>query len=75
MTRWYLVREIALLLHRSQKTIRRHLKPHRAFCRLGRDGQHPRRVLYVPQEVVDSIEKTVLPPLRSSRNTPPKKNK
>lgn len=52
---WYTVRELANLLHRTPKTIRRLVRPHRSECHLDRNGPHPRRLLWIPASVAQKV--------------------
>ena len=59
---WYTVQELAELLHVGLLTARRLVRPYRSRCHLARSGSHPRRVLWVPVDVVGEIiaERTVI---------------
>lgn len=55
--RWYTVLDLADQLHVKPRTAWGLVKPYRHRCHLGRDGSHPRKVLWIPADVVRSIEK------------------
>jgi hypothetical protein len=55
--RWFTVQDLAVRLHLKPKTVRRIVRPYRDRCHLARNGSHPRKVLWVPLEVVRAIEK------------------
>lgn len=55
--RWYTVRELAELLRVKPRTAWLKVRPYRDRCRRGRNGSHPRMVLWIPAEVVRVIEK------------------
>lgn len=65
--RWFTVRALAAASERSPKTIRRLARAYRADCRLVRQGQHPRKVLFMPESVANAILETIL----SRRNRSP----
>lgn len=52
---WFTVEELAARLHVQRITAWRLLRPYRARCHLGRNGSHPRLVLWVPSAVVNEI--------------------
>lgn len=52
---WYTVKDLASLLHRTPKTVRSLIHPYRDQCHLGRAGSHPRKVLWIPQQVVREL--------------------
>lgn len=56
-TRWLTVRELADRLRLRPRTAWLLVRPYRARCRLGRNGSHPRKVLWIPADVVRTIEK------------------
>lgn len=57
---WYSLDELEDLFSRSRRTLWRWLQPYRAQCRLNREGKHPRRVLLVPEHVVEDLVKRFL---------------
>jgi hypothetical protein len=56
-TRWYTVPDLAEQLHVRPRTAWGLVRPYRHRCHLGRDGSHPRKVLWIPADVVRSIQK------------------
>ena len=56
-SRWYTVAAVAERLHVRPITAWRRLKPYRLRCHLARNGSHPRRVLWVPADVVRALER------------------
>jgi hypothetical protein len=54
---WFTVRELAARLHLAPFTTRQLVKPFREYCHLARQGSHPRRVLWIPLDVVLAIER------------------
>jgi lambda family phage portal protein len=65
---WYTVKELAAFLHRSPKTVRNLLKPYRDQCHLGRDGSHPRKVLWVPQLIARTLALNIENPASLQRS-------
>jgi hypothetical protein len=55
--RWYTVRELADRLRLKPRTVWLYARPYRDRCRLGRNGSHPRLVLWIPADVARAIEK------------------
>lgn len=56
-TRWVTVHELADRLRLRPHTAWLLVRPYRARCRLGRKGSHPRKVLWIPADVIHAIEK------------------
>lgn len=56
-TRWYTVLDVADQLHVRPRTAWGLVRAYRHRCHLGRDGSHPRKVLWIPVDVVRAIEK------------------
>lgn len=54
---WWNVDQMAALWHITPKTVRGLLGPHRGKCHLGRRGKNPRLVLWVPLEVVRTMDR------------------
>jgi hypothetical protein len=54
---WYLVEELAVRWHLSEKRVRQLLEPHRARCHKARRGRHPRLSIWIPREVVLLMDK------------------
>ena len=65
---WYTVKELAGLLHRSPKTIHSLLQPYRSECHLGRQGSHPRKVLWVPQPIAQELALSIGDPRNAQRS-------
>lgn len=57
VAKWYTVREMADRLRLRPHTVWLILQSYRDQCRLGRKGSHPRKLLWIPIEVVRAIEK------------------
>jgi len=49
---WFTVEDVATLLNVKPIVAWRKLRPFRSRCRLARRGQHPRKLLWVPDDVV-----------------------
>lgn len=52
---WFCVDDLMALWHLSGKMVHTLLQPHRGRCHLARRGRQPRLVLWVPIEVVRTI--------------------
>lgn len=66
---WYTVKQLGALLHRSPKTVRNLIQPYRDQCHLAREGSHPRKVLWIPRQVAQTLAgKTgaIVPAVRAS---------
>lgn len=55
--KWYTVADLAARLHVKPRTAWLAVRPFRRQCHLGRDGPHPRKVLWIPADVVRTIER------------------
>lgn len=55
MKDWYTLAELASELHVGGRTAIRLLAPYRGACHLGRNGRHPRLVLWIPASVVQEL--------------------
>lgn len=55
-TRWVTLQQLAERCHVRPRTAWRLVRPYREACHLGRNGPHPRLVLWIPFEVVLLIE-------------------
>lgn len=56
---WYTLKQLAGLLHRRPKTIRRLIRPYRDRCHLDRAGSHPRKVLWIPGDIAQKVAESI----------------
>lgn len=69
---WWSVDELAERYRLSVPSAHRLVQPHRGKCYIGRRGKHPRRVLWIPVEVVRVLDRERRSAAGAVKGNPPK---